>query len=34
MLFNEALAQCPNPLPMRLIVTEGGEVLWDDEAHA
>jgi hypothetical protein len=33
-LFNEALANCPNPLPMRLIVNEGGEVSWDDEGRA
>lgn len=33
-LFNEALAKCPNPLPMRLIVNRSGEVSWDDEARA
>jgi hypothetical protein len=33
-LFNEALANCPNPLPMRLIVNEEGEVSWDEEARA
>jgi hypothetical protein len=33
-LFNEALANCPNSLPMRLIVNEGREVSWDDEGRA
>jgi hypothetical protein len=29
-LFNQALAQCPNPLPMRLLVSASGEVHWED----
>jgi hypothetical protein len=33
-LFNEALANCPNPMPTRLVVSGGGEVSWDDEAQA
>jgi transposase len=34
MLFNEALANCQNPLPLRLVVSEDGEVSWDDEHRA
>jgi hypothetical protein len=34
MLFNKALANCPNPLPMRLVVSGDGEVSWDDEDRA
>jgi hypothetical protein len=33
-LFNKALAECPNPLPMRSLVSNGGEVLWGDEGRA
>jgi hypothetical protein len=33
-LFNRALTGCPNPLPMRLLVSESGEVFWDDEVRA
>jgi hypothetical protein len=30
-LFNEALANAPNPLPMRLVVSPDGEVFWHGE---